>query len=59
MHRQRGWRDVFCYALIDSQKEDRDDHPGQIKNPNCVLFHARIILVGSGDAGVGDVKGRK
>ena len=55
---QRGSINSFDARLsereMNSQKQERDDHPGEEENSNSVFFHTRISLVCSGDARVGD-----
>ena len=39
---------------MNSQKQERDDHPGEEENSNCVVFHTGVSCVGSADTRVGD-----
>jgi len=45
--------------MENSQKQKRNNHPSKEENANCIAFHTRLGLVGSGDTRVGDEEGRE
>jgi hypothetical protein len=46
-------------VIKNSQKQDREERPGKVENPQCVLLHGRIVFIGIADARTGDGDGRK
>lgn len=49
---------IAC-KMKNSQKQERDNHPGQEENANCIVFHPRVGLVCIGNTRVGDENGRE
>ncbi len=45
--------------MKNSQKQERDNHPGKEENANCIVLHARRGLVAIGDTRAGDEECRE